>query len=65
MLRMFKQDVGSLFKKGDIRDYSQGTWEEIAKSSKKPLDKITESVNAAAQKGMEQASGFRGRLNKP
>lgn len=47
MQRVFTADIGR-FKKGDIRDYPRGTWEQIATSASKKLGAITASVEATA-----------------
>jgi hypothetical protein len=48
MNRVFTQDVGK-YRAGDIRDYPLATWRDIAKSAKKPLEKITETTDNAAK----------------
>jgi len=48
MERTFTQDVGTRFKKGDVRDYSDAVWAQIAKNVKKPLDKFTRRGSVVA-----------------
>ena len=48
MQRVFTVDIGR-FNKGDVRDYSKGTWEQIAENSSKKLGAITTPVEDAAR----------------
>lgn len=48
MQRMFLQDVGR-FKAGEIRDYPQGIWTDIARSAGAPLDRVTKPVTQVAK----------------
>ena len=43
MVRKFKVDVGR-FHKGDVRDYPQHVWKDIATSAGRPLNNITDHV---------------------
>lgn len=45
MLRKFTVDVGTKFKKGDVRDYPKVTWMQLASNAgKKSIDAISEPV---------------------
>lgn len=49
MQRTFIVDVGR-FKAGEMRNYSHQVWEQIAKSSGKPLEKITKDTVEMSRK---------------
>lgn len=51
MQRMFLQNLGR-FKAGDIRDYPQGIWTDIARSAGQPLDRITKPVTQVAKEAV-------------
>lgn len=48
MLREFTQPVGR-FQKGEHRDYPQTTWDQLARSVNRSLDKFTRLVEGAQQ----------------
>ena len=48
MERVFTRDLGSKFKRGDIRDYPPGTWRQIAVNARMPMDKFSRTTHDAA-----------------
>ncbi len=51
MQRMFLQDVGR-YKAGEIRDYPQGIWTDIARSAGQALDRFTKPVTQVAKEAV-------------
>lgn len=52
MQRIFTKSIGN-FKKGDIKDYPQGTWNRVEESADKPLNEFTKPVSDAAKFGID------------
>ena len=57
MERIFTENVGGdqnrpRFPKGAILDYPMATWDQIARSAKKPLEKFSRAVDQAAKGGI-------------
>ena len=48
MERVFTRDLGSKFKRGDIRDYPHGVWRQIAVNARMPMDKFSRTTHDAA-----------------
>lgn len=55
MQRQFTQNVGSRFRKGDIRSYPEPVWKQIAASASVSLDKCTRLVEQ--QRPRRQGAG--------
>jgi len=51
---IFTQDVGR-YKRGDVRSYPKGTWDQLAKSVKKPLSSFARAVMGVAQAKLKEA----------
>lgn len=61
MQRIFTENVGGTdkaprFAKGAVEDYPMVTWDSIARSAKKPLDKFSRPVEQAAKGGINGKS---------
>lgn len=57
MERIFTKNVGGTsaaprFARGTIADYPMVTWDQIARSAKKPLEKFSRAVDQAAKGGI-------------
>lgn len=48
MVRMFTTDIGTRFKVGDVRDFPQTTWKQIAASAGQELEEFSRELGAIA-----------------
>ena len=56
MQRIFTKSLGN-FKKGDIKDYPQGTWNSIEQSANRPLNEFTKPLSDVTKFGIEMEDG--------
>lgn len=52
MERIFTQDVGKNFRRGDVRNYPKGLWTSIERSAGRPLETFTKPVEDAAREAV-------------